>query len=61
VVEEDRMISGGLLSNFAAGDAMQFKDVTVLRDDIVDLGGVAVFLDDVRLYGTNNILTNRNT
>jgi len=55
-MEEDRMISGGLLSALAAGDAMQFKDVTVLRGDMVDLGGVSVYLDDVHLYGTNNIL-----
>jgi len=48
-MEEDRMISGGLLSALAAGDAMQFEDVTVLRDDMVDLGGVSVFLDDVHL------------
>jgi len=48
-MEEDRMISGRLLSDLAAGDTMQFKDVTVLRDDMVDLGGVSVFLDDVHL------------
>jgi len=54
-MEEDRMISGGLLSALAARDAMQFKDVTVLCDDMVDFGGVSVFLYDVHLYGTNNI------
>lgn len=59
-MEEDRMISCGLLSADAAGDAVQFKDVTVLRYDVVDLGGVSIFLDDVHLYGTKNILTNRN-
>jgi hypothetical protein len=51
MVQEHRMVSGGILSALISRDAMQLQDVTVVRDDIVHFNSVTIFFDNFNLTG----------
>lgn len=40
-MKEHRMVSGGQPAGFAPWNTVQFQDVSVLRDDVVDFGWIS--------------------